>query len=126
MGNGYELQVDAKVLAASVLTRHTPTLAVKRDFAVHGIVLLRDEVVLRVMCFGDVATHAVRAVVKHGCPAESAAVLKSLKLLTKHRELPIRGGQLSELTCCSCGYCHFYTAVPTTVMQGCYRSVLKH
>eukprot|EP00971_Amphidinium_carterae_P349649 6491127-Amphidinium_carterae.1 len=117
--HGYEVRVDTKVSAIRVLARHVPTLAAARDFAVRRIVQLWDGVVPSVLRFAERAIHAIRAVAQHGCPAESAAVLK---LLTKHRELPLRDGQH---TCCFCGCRHFYSAVPTTVMQGCYRSELR-
>eukprot|EP00971_Amphidinium_carterae_P346119 6487405-Amphidinium_carterae.1 len=35
--------------------------------------------------------------------------------------MPVRDGQH---VCCFCGSRHFYTAVPVTVIQGCYRTSL--
>eukprot|EP00971_Amphidinium_carterae_P270979 5377460-Amphidinium_carterae.1 len=87
--HGYAVRVDIKVLATRVLAHHVPTLATARDFAVRRIVQLWDGVIPSVLRFAERAIQAIRAVAQHGCPAESAAVLK---LLTKYR----------AHTCCFC------------------------
>eukprot|EP00971_Amphidinium_carterae_P021320 420875-Amphidinium_carterae.4 len=75
-----------------------------RGFAVRRVVKLWDGVVPRPLHFGEVAISA------------------TLKLLTKCREMPVLEGQH---VCCFCGCHHFYTAVQTTVMHGCFRVILK-
>eukprot|EP00971_Amphidinium_carterae_P153275 3038590-Amphidinium_carterae.1 len=87
---GLKLLVASTAVGPALLRAHIPPLATARAYAVRRIVQLWDGVVPRVQRFAEEAIHAIHAVARVGCPAESAAVLK---LLTKFREMPVRDGQ---------------------------------
>eukprot|EP00971_Amphidinium_carterae_P338360 6475631-Amphidinium_carterae.1 len=117
--DGLQLHVQGTALAKALFAHYVPRLASARVFAERRVVQLWDGIVPRPLHFSEVAVRAVRSVALKCSPAASSAVLK---LLTKHRDMPVRDGQH---ICCFCGGRHFYTTVASTIMRGCFRARLS-